>query len=415
MRCRLKSPNHAQTLRQFAPLCAAALAAAGIAGPAQAGGKRNPAPIVYQTGGDTYPVGTPQFIEPARSGEPQGKSGKRIEFRYPGQASTLKAVQPTAPSWASEPMETRQFASAPAPVFVPPVQRHDPALLGGSFDARTIASQPAPLVVTPQVETEPLAPVAPAPGRAYSPPPPAPSPGVTVVSENAPMFDQVGVGVVYGSEFDGLPTANGEMYDPNGLTAAHPSLPLPSLVQVVNQKTGQEVVVRVNDRGPFEDGAILQLSGRAAQELGMSGAGQANLRVRYLGSAPALDAPYVSTQALNHEPAPQAVSYGPAQETVQPAAWTPPAAAAPVYQPASYAAGGGYFVQLGSFSDIANAQALSNSVDAALPVEIVPARVNGADYFRVRVGPVSDRNEADSLRDRLSYSGFSNGRVVAAD
>ena len=76
---------------------------------------------------------------------------------------------------------------------------------------------------------------------------------------------------------------------------------------------------------------------------------------------------------------------------------------------------GDYFVQLGSFSDIANAQELSNQIPQSLPVSIVPARVNGADFFRVRVGPVASRDEAESLRDQMWSSGLANGRVVSGD
>ncbi len=72
----------------------------------------------------------------------------------------------------------------------------------------------------------------------------------TVSSEPVPVFDETSVAIVYGAEFDGLPTANGETYDPNAMTAAHPTLPLPSLIQVVNTVTGKEVVLRVNDRAP---------------------------------------------------------------------------------------------------------------------------------------------------------------------
>jgi rare lipoprotein A len=83
--------------------------------------------------------------------------------------------------------------------------------------------------------------------------------------------------------------------------------------------------------------------------------------------------------------------------------------------PAPAADAGDYFVQIGSFTDISNAQTLSNRVQASLPVTIVPARVNGADYFRVRVGPLLSRSEAERARNDLSYAGISQGRIVVGE
>ncbi|MCL4146370.1 UNVERIFIED_CONTAM: hypothetical protein GTU68_053293 [Idotea baltica] len=193
------------------------------------------------------------------------------------------------------------------------------------------------------------------------------------------------------------------------MTAAHPSLPLPSLVQVVNVHTGAEVVVRVNDRGPFEDGAMLQVSSKAANVLGFDGAGRANVRVRYLGPAPVQS--QVLANTMPSAPAIQAsydVSYdAPRVPAVQPTA--PIANAAP-----SMSFGDGqFYVQVGSFSDIGNAQALNNALSSGMPVQIKPARVNGADYFRVRVGPIDTRASADALRDHLAEQGIANGRVVS--
>ena len=93
-----------------------------------------------------------------------------------------------------------------------------------------------------------------------------------------------------------------------------------------------------------------------------------------------------------------------------------PAAETPVYQPVSYnQASGGYFVQLGSFVDMNNAQTLQASLSGGMPTVIQQARVNGADYFRVRVGPLDNRDTASSLRDHLAAQGFAQGRVVTGD
>ncbi|MGE5268169.1 MAG: septal ring lytic transglycosylase RlpA family protein [Thiohalocapsa sp.] len=95
-------------------------------------------------------------------------------------------------------------------------------------------------------------------------------------------YDETGTASWYGPGFDGKPTSDGEIYDMNELTAAHKTLPLPSVVQVTNLQNGRALRLRVNDRGPFVDGRIIDLSRRAAQLLGFDGAGTAPVRVRIL-------------------------------------------------------------------------------------------------------------------------------------
>ena len=229
----------------------------------------------------------------------------------------------------------------------------------------------------------------------------------SVQPETVPVFDETGAAIIYGDEFQGLPTANGETFDQSALMAAHPNLPLPSLVQVVNLETNTEIVVRVNDRGPFEDGAMLQVSERAAVELGMTGAGRANVRIRYLGPAPVT------------APKPQPILVSDNNETRAPSVTTA-SAPSPVYagsrsstqnyEPVSV---GNYFVQVGAFSQISNAESLIQSMPTNMSAQIDPARVNGADFFRVRVGPFMNRDAADRINNDLHRYGISNGRVVS--
>ena len=96
-------------------------------------------------------------------------------------------------------------------------------------------------------------------------------------------YDRTGIASWYGHPFHGRPTANGENYDMNEVTAAHPTLPLPSRVRVTNLENGRQVVMRVNDRGPFIDGRLIDVSRRAAQLLGFYRKGLAEVRVEYLG------------------------------------------------------------------------------------------------------------------------------------
>ena len=101
-----------------------------------------------------------------------------------------------------------------------------------------------------------------------------------------PTYDRTGQGSWYGVDFHGKPTANGEIYNMHALTAAHPTLPLPSYVTVTNTTNNRTILVRVNDRGPYVVGRIIDLSQAAADALGYGQMGVAQLRVRYVGRAP---------------------------------------------------------------------------------------------------------------------------------
>jgi rare lipoprotein A len=98
-------------------------------------------------------------------------------------------------------------------------------------------------------------------------------------------YEAVGVASWYGDSYHGRSTANGEVYDMYALTAAHPTLQLPSVVEVVNLENGRSLVLRVNDRGPFIKNRLIDLSLGAARELGFEDQGLAQVQVRYLGLA----------------------------------------------------------------------------------------------------------------------------------
>ena len=261
----------------------------------------------------------------------------------------------------------------------------------------------------------------------------------------ATLKDQVGVASWYGASFDGLPTANGEIFDKEAMTAAHPTLPLPSLVQVVNEENGREIVVRVNDRGPFHPGRIIDLSKRAADVLGFVDTGEANVRIRYLGPAPIvpgtgsvfpISANGSSVGAESLAPIPSRptlydaeLSGGnaplldvpdpgqttlPRQASYQTASYSPSSSGfKPQMPPHTSTASSGYFVQTGSFADISNAQKLDASLRNNVPVKIEPARVNNADYFRVLVGPFTSEAAADNARSQLRSLGVRDGFVVS--
>lgn len=127
--------------------------------------------------------------------------------------------------------------------------------------------------------------------------------GQWYVPREDPTYDRTGVASWYGADFHGKPTANGETFDMASLSAAHPTLPMPSLVEVTNLANGKTVIVRVNNRGPYTRGRLIDVSKAAAVALGFDHLGTAQVRVRYVGRARlAGDSlqPSAQRQAANH-------------------------------------------------------------------------------------------------------------------
>ena len=109
--------------------------------------------------------------------------------------------------------------------------------------------------------------------------------GKSYTPKHQPNYNKVGTASWYGDKFHGKLTANGETYDMNGITAAHKTLPLNSMVYVTNVETGKGIMVRINDRGPFVSGRIIDLSRQTAKRLGLFDSGLARVRVQYAGPA----------------------------------------------------------------------------------------------------------------------------------
>lgn len=110
--------------------------------------------------------------------------------------------------------------------------------------------------------------------------------GQTFVPREQPNYDETGHGSFYSEDFHGRRTANGEIFDMQALSAAHPTLPLPSYAYVTNLENGRTILVRINDRGPYVKSRLIDLSKNAARVLGYERQGIARLRVRYAGPAP---------------------------------------------------------------------------------------------------------------------------------
>ena len=443
--------------------------------PAQAQ-KRAGAPIVYAGQGNTASSSNRtrsrraqaprraarQSRSTPRSTAPSPAStatpGKRVEFRYPDQPDRFYGAGGTRAANDAPPLsfsssetaisqEAAQKYSIAAPAPLPPVApipspASDPSITSGGFDARAAAAR----IASQQEATAPVAHQTPVRAAALPAAKPAVQPAAPFVSaagladfssaetvevqaerEDVPVsgvgqtpqanavYDQTGKASVFDTDLDGQPTANGEVLDLGAMIAAHPTLPLPSLVQVINLENNREMVVRVNDRGPFDGGGLIELSTRAAEVIGLQSAQTANVRVRYLGPAPvaASSAPTGSRPATNPSPRPANPSPSPVVPELAGGPATSVAPQSAIFAaPAKPASGADFFVQLGSFSNIGNAQNLHAQIAANTSVEIVPVRVNGADFFRVMAGPVASSQDADLLRAYLANQGIADGIVV---
>lgn len=251
-----------------------------------------------------------------------------------------------------------------------------------------------------------------------------------------PGYDKKGPASWYGEAFNRRMTSNGEWFDMTRLTAAHPTLPLPSYVKVTNLDNGREVVVRVNDRGPFVGPRIIDMSKRSAEVLGFKEKGMANVRVQYIGKAPINDKGQ-HLAAMNRElergtPMKRMIArasgnLGEAEDTVQVAAAEPEVeAAAPVAQTVAYkrpakkyqlpvpSIGEDYYVQVGSFGDPANAEAARDELASVWPVQLTQLDGSNGTVFRVRIGPLSNEDDAQTALEHAYSLGHNDARLVIA-
>ena len=201
-------------------------------------------------------------------------------------------------------------------------------------------------------------------------------------------YKERGVASWYGRKFHGEKTSIGETYDMYAMTAAHPTLPLPSYAKVTSIATGKSVVVRVNDRGPFLHDRVIDLSYAAAYRIGIAQRGSGEVEVEAI----------IPTETVLVTAAP-----------------LPPVSAAPVLPsetgtPVPVApSDGGFAVQLGAFANYANAQNfVSHLANQLAPIGVEPRIRQAGGLFRVYVGPYptreSARQTADKLRDALGLS-----------
>jgi len=189
-----------------------------------------------------------------------------------------------------------------------------------------------------------------------------------------------GIASWYGTKFHGKKTANGDIYDMYAMTAAHPTLPIPSYVRVTRVATGRSVVVRINDRGPFHNGRIIDLSYAAAYKLGLHMLGSDEVIVERI-----LPEPHQPAHASAPTPVPAS---GPAKAS------SPPAPA----RVAARTEAGAVYLQMGAFRQADNARALAsrltNSLGSTPNSPPVSVRQHPDQLYHVRVGPYGSREAA---------------------
>jgi rare lipoprotein A len=267
-------------------------------------------------------------------------------------------------------------------------------------------------------------------------------------------YDETGIASWYGPNFHGKLTANGETYDMNALTAAHRTLPLPTWVEVTNLENGRKLNLRINDRGPYAKGRIIDISRKGAQLLGFQTNGVAKVRVRILaeeslalarrlkgeatlgevGSPITVDsmpATAVDTQTLAPpegtvvaEASGEMVVEAPidntvvAEEIAAPIQLKEPEPVAEPLVPAEpqvqvvQVIDTGIYIQAGAFSQYENASRVHAKLSPIGEVNISQILVNDVDLYRVRLGPIANVTDADTLLGQVMSAGYPHARII---
>ncbi len=245
--------------------------------------------------------------------------------------------------------------------------------------------------------------------------------GTRYVPKHEPYYKENGMASWYGPGFDGRKTASGERFDEDELTAAHRTLPMPSIVRVTRRDTGKSIMVRVNDRGPFAHGRIIDLSKASAKAIGMLGVGVAPVTVEYL---PQETLAYMQEQGLAI-PEYMAADMGriPLREKQ----------GEDSYQSRRHTGEGRYLVrqdsglrrsdatggnstrfriQTASFTSRDNAQAHVVSLGRIAPADITPVREGTRTYYRVATRPVADYETAMVMLRATHALGYRDARIM---
>lgn len=352
-----------------------------------------------------------------------------------GTAPRLSAPPATQPLPPSTPSARVPVQPAPGVPVMPPANSGH----GGYYQDDGPGDNPPPnlsAVPDADVRNDPLLPRSNKPyvvfGKTYTP-----------ITDDQP-YTQVGIGSWYGKKFHGQRTSSGEIYDMYKMTAAHPTLPIPSYARLTNMDNGTQVIVRINDRGPFHSNRAIDVSYTAALKLGLLGKGSHELKIERILPAeidrmiaarnapqPAapiglrlettMAAPAVAARTdAASSPSAAPVSVSPEIEALMLADRAPaelPAAASPASGTAAAsdgmlvpvsadvaAAKGGYYVQLGAFARAENAESararLAQAMNNGANLEVV----QGGTVYRLFSGPFSTRQEAAQAAQGLPAS-----------
>ncbi|MEX2516036.1 MAG: septal ring lytic transglycosylase RlpA family protein [Gammaproteobacteria bacterium] len=207
------------------------------------------------------------------------------------------------------------------------------------------------------------------------------------VKSSAANYKERGIASWYGQKFHGRRTSSGETYNMYEMTAAHKTLPLPTYVHVRNLQNGRSVVVKVNDRGPFHDNRIIDMSYAAATRLDMLGKGTALVEVT------AIDPGKPPQQYASHK-----VSGSDSKSKAIPV----------------FSSGNSFYIQIGAFSELQNAERLRSRLDSIADrfARIHQMISNGQTIYRVRIGPLSDVNTADRVVAQLADFNIHEHQIV---
>lgn len=203
------------------------------------------------------------------------------------------------------------------------------------------------------------------------------------VLDSADGFVEKGIASWYGKKFHGHSTSSGEPFNMYGMTAAHKRLPLPSYVEVKNLDNQRKIIVRVNDRGPFHQGRIIDLSYAAAKKLGITATGTGNVEIRTVVAAD--NSTETVTESIPRKPE----------------------------LPENIPEGANLYLQVGAFGNKQNANLLETKLQNRYQkLSISTSFNNTRGVYRVRIGPLQSIADADRLSQNLSDDGYPHSHVV---
>ncbi len=253
--------------------------------------------------------------------------------------------------------------------------------------------------------------------------------GVWYYPERNLNYDETGIASWYGDQFAGKLTANGEIFEPDIVSAAHKTLPMPSAVRVINLENGRSLVVRINDRGPFVSGRIIDLSREAARLLGFKKQGIARVRVQILAEEslrlereakkgnfpqlgqqssapkPATSAAAVPKVSLNSNAKKKKTSESvSAIDLITSNRTTEVIELNPVDT--------NIFIQVGAFNELGNAEVVVSRVRGIGATNISTFDDDGRLIHRVRMGPFNDILKADNALNEIINSGYRGAKII---